>query len=39
LAEIDDPIQIIELMQRLGSAEVLKEKEVEVTETKSDFDL
>jgi len=39
LAEIDDPIQIIELMHRLGDAEVLKEKEVEVTETKSDFDL
>jgi len=37
LSEID-PIQILELMQKLGPAEVLKTKE-EVEVTKSDFDL
>ncbi len=39
LAEIGDPIQLVDLMHRLGDAEVLKTKEVAVTENKSDFDL
>jgi len=40
LSEINDPLQLMELLQRLGPVEILREKEeVKVTETKSDFDL